>query len=78
MTGLDYPWVGVVELFANDEWGRVCNDSWGPSNADVLCRQLGYYGALDALSLTSDPPSELYWLAGGRPPGGRVVYKGSG
>lgn len=62
-------WLGAVELFVNDEWGRVCSDTWDLTDASVLCQQLGYYGALEATALTTDLPSGLYWLAG-QPPGG--------
>ena len=37
---------GRLEFCAHGMWGRVCNalQYWGPDNARVVCRQLGFSG----------------------------------
>lgn len=37
---------GLLEIYHNGVWGTVCDDGFGPSDADVACQQLGFLSAL--------------------------------
>ena len=41
---------GRVEIFYNGLWGTICDDHWTLTEAGIICRELGFPGAMAALS----------------------------
>ncbi|EDV19474.1 uncharacterized protein TRIADDRAFT_62104 [Trichoplax adhaerens] len=49
ITNGKYEFEGRVEVFHNNEWGTVCDGNWNIKAATVVCKQLGYYEAVQAV-----------------------------
>ena len=48
LSGGHTPHEGRVELFYNQEWGTICDNGWGITDAEVVCRALDFPGAASA------------------------------
>jgi len=42
LVGGTFEYNGCVEVLTAGEWHSVCDDGFGMSNAEVICKSLGY------------------------------------
>ena len=55
---------GRLEVYYNNEWGTVCDDTWGSSDAAVACRQMGFLSVSysDSSRFGRGASSQRIWL----------------
>lgn len=42
LQGGDTQYEGRVEIYLNQTWGTICDDSWGIEEANVICRMMNF------------------------------------
>ena len=47
LQGGSYSNQGRVEVYCNGQWGTICDDELGSTDAILLCKQLGYTGYIN-------------------------------
>ena len=45
LNGADVDYGGIVEVFYNGKWGRICRNKWDLNDVEVVCKQLGFKSA---------------------------------
>ena len=44
LQGGDFINQGRVEVYCNGQWGTICDNGFGSTDAQTICKQLGYTG----------------------------------
>ena len=51
---------GSVEAYMNGIWGLICSTEWDDRDANVTCKELGYYGGVASKSFYSNMEPMVY------------------
>ena len=51
-----------MEIFYQDRWGTVCDDSWDNTDATVVCRSLGFLSGIGLEELEFGEGSGPIWI----------------
>ena len=43
LVGGSYQWEGRVEVYLSKTWGTITDSDWTSEDAQVICRNLGYF-----------------------------------
>ena len=53
LTRGNYTNEGLMEVYCNGQWGTVCDDGFSLTDANTVCKQLGYSRAVKCDHLTT-------------------------
>ena len=62
LAGGPLPNEGRVEVCVSGQWKTVCDNNWSMNEAQVVCRQLGYYNSQGQYDTTVDLAYVVYAL----------------
>ncbi|XP_011871663.1 PREDICTED: lysyl oxidase homolog 3 [Vollenhovia emeryi] len=63
LVGGEHAGEGNVEILHNRQWGNICDDEWDDAEANVVCKQLGFNGAIKATTYSHfGQARRKYWM----------------